>query len=137
MTHRRCVTCLKFKATSKFLEGREKCNRCRRLQISRPVGEQTRRWIYPLAPVAQRKLRSYQDGKCAICLEPRERLMVDHDHGNGFVRGLLCVNCNSGLGHFKDSTDRLTRAIHYLTMPTRAASDPFQHEFDPTATPPH
>jgi len=63
-----------------------------------------------------------QDYKCAICLteDPRghgqknKRFHVDHDHATGEVRGLLCHDCNVGLGHFKDRTDIMKDAIHYL-----------------------
>jgi hypothetical protein len=57
-----------------------------------------------------------QNGLCAICKnEPiGERLVVDHCHEGKFVRGLLCVNCNIGLGHFQDDPIRLMAAIGYL-----------------------
>ena len=63
-----------------------------------------------------------QDYKCAICLteDPRghgqknKRFHVDHDHATGEVRGLLCHACNIGLGNFKDRTDIMKDAIHYL-----------------------
>ena len=32
----------------------------------------------------------------------------------GRVRGILCFNCNVGLGNFKDSIQFLYNAIHYL-----------------------
>jgi hypothetical protein len=65
------------------------------------------------------ELRKEQDGRCAICgvLEEdaaRGRLAVDHDHETNAIRGLLCNNCNVGLGHFKDNEKLLLAAIEYL-----------------------
>jgi hypothetical protein len=65
------------------------------------------------------ELRQAQDGRCAICgvpeaEAPRARLAVDHDHDSNRIRGLLCNNCNCGLGHFKDSPSRMLAAIEYL-----------------------
>jgi hypothetical protein len=69
-----------------------------------------------------------QGGVCAICQadDPagRGRLWhIDHDHAhcpgpNGCAecfRGLLCHNCNVGLGNFKDDPALLARGIRYLT----------------------
>ena len=58
-----------------------------------------------------------QDGCCAICGEPEppyERLHIDHDHRTGVIRGLLCNNCNRGIGHLKESIPSLRAAIRYL-----------------------
>lgn len=59
-----------------------------------------------------------QEGKCKICgthkLELKRRLSVDHCHKTGKIRGLLCSNCNHGLGSFKDSVSFLENAINYL-----------------------
>ena len=59
-----------------------------------------------------------QGGRCAICRTDKSngngRFCVDHDHGSGAVRGLLCNMCNWGLGHFKDSPENLSAAISYL-----------------------
>lgn len=65
------------------------------------------------------RLYAKQDGRCAICKHPEgeKRLHVDHDHDTGLVRGLLCGNCNALLGHARDSTEILRRAIYYLIDP--------------------
>lgn len=59
-----------------------------------------------------------QNNACAICLTPvhelSTQLHVDHCHKTGKVRGLLCYNCNSGLGRFKDSKFNLSQALHYI-----------------------
>lgn len=61
-----------------------------------------------------------QSNGCWICGKAPEeigkRLSVDHDHSTGKIRGLLCVNCNIGLGNFRDDPRLLTRAIEYLTQ---------------------
>ena len=56
-----------------------------------------------------------QNGVCAICDKPQlnKRLSVDHNHGTGKVRGLLCSRCNSLLGVI-ESGDFLDRAMKYL-----------------------
>jgi hypothetical protein len=53
---------------------------------------------------------------CPICLTPltEETVRVDHDHKTGALRGLLCFNCNGGLGQFKDDPALLRRAASYL-----------------------
>ncbi|MFG1803525.1 endonuclease VII domain-containing protein [Micromonospora carbonacea] len=59
------------------------------------------------------ELLAEQGGVCAICggADPQH---LDHDHRTGWVRGILCFNCNGGLGQFRDSPTRLARAITYL-----------------------
>lgn len=59
------------------------------------------------------KLLKDQDNKCAIC-KLETKLVIDHCHANGNVRGMLCTNCNTGLGHFKDNINFLKEAINYL-----------------------
>ena len=60
-----------------------------------------------------------QNNRCAICGVHQSKLnkqfAVDHEHSTGKVRGLLCIQCNLGIGNFKDSTIILKKAISYLT----------------------
>jgi hypothetical protein len=58
-------------------------------------------------------------GACEICERKNEEvsrgLFLDHSSSTGCIRGLLCVNCNAGIGKAKDSTERLRCFIAYLT----------------------
>jgi Recombination endonuclease VII len=63
-----------------------------------------------------------QRGVCAICFQPEtatrkgviKALAVDHDHQTGEVRGLLCYECNTGIGKLKDDPEVLRNAADYL-----------------------
>ena len=78
-------------------------------------------------------LLAEQCGVCAICGEPPAvafgrpdgrpgrqgrqrvpRLVVDHDHATGKIRGLLCVHCNRGIGFLKDDPAIVRLALKYL-----------------------
>jgi hypothetical protein len=77
---------------------------------------------YGVMPDVYTRLLIEQGGVCAICSNPErmairgiiQSLAVDHDHQTGTIRGLLCNACNTGLGKFKESPDRLARALAYL-----------------------
>ena len=53
------------------------------------------------------------DGRCMICGE-QLRLVIDHNHHTGELRGLLCYSHNAGLGMFQDSPELLEKAANYL-----------------------
>lgn len=64
-----------------------------------------------------------QGGRCAICgryPSKNRALAEDHDHEDGFIRGLLCLKCNVGLGYFGDDALRLRRAAEYLRKANEA-----------------
>lgn len=88
------------------------CNICRNAQ-KRDAGLRAR---YGIGVQEYNQLLESQNGVCAICKEtcPTGRnLAVDHSHKSGKVRGLLCVRCNQGLGHFMDSEELITRMLEY------------------------
>ena len=64
------------------------------------------------------KIFAEQEGCCAICGKHQSEfelaLSVDHDHATNKIRGLLCPNCNKGLGCFKDNVKLLSEAINFL-----------------------
>ena len=55
---------------------------------------------------------------CAICKSPdaggRGAFHADHDHQMMEPRGVLCHNCNVGLGNFQDNEEILIAAIEYV-----------------------
>jgi len=68
---------------------------------------------YGIGSVQVEAMVKAQRGVCAICrTEPA--VHVDHDHETGLIRGILCFNCNGGLGQFKDDARNLMRAVEYL-----------------------
>lgn len=54
-----------------------------------------------------------QNGMWLTCERP-DPVHVGHDHETGKVRGILCFNCNQGLGDFRDDIRSLIRAVNYL-----------------------
>jgi hypothetical protein len=78
---------------------------------------------YGLTEEQYDEMETEQGGCCAICGDPprntskgNRHLHVDHDHNasNTTVRGLLCEDCNLGIGRFFDSPSLLRQAIAYL-----------------------
>lgn len=52
-------------------------------------------------------------GCCEVC-GGTKNLHVDHDHGTGEARGLLCGGCNAGIGQLGDDPERIAAAAEYL-----------------------
>ena len=74
---------------------------------------------YNLTPEKYAELLNAQKGVCAICGGVNKKdgnLNIDHDHETGRVRGLLCHNCNSGLGMMKDDPEIMTKATQYIKI---------------------
>jgi hypothetical protein len=68
-------------------------------------------------------LKLMQNNTCALCggVEPgkarnekQREWCVDHNHVTGAIRGLLCMQCNAGIGNLKDSPDLLRKAACYV-----------------------
>ena len=76
---------------------------------------------YGLSEEALADMLETSDNRCEICQTPVEHgrielgaAHIDHCHETGKVRGILCSQCNLGLGHFRDNVDYLNNAISYL-----------------------
>ena len=111
-TSRHCVECSKAKART-YYHRNGGSERAKVRHIERKYG---------LSKEEFEALLHKQECKCAICRNPLkvnsgnggDGPCIDHCHDTGKVRGILCNNCNRGLGMFKDNTEYLTSAISYL-----------------------
>jgi len=76
--------------------------------------------IYGISIDEYNTILSNQNNCCAICnrhqIEFKKRMHVDHCHKTGKVRGLLCSNCNQGIGHFYENINFLKNSIKYLEI---------------------
>ncbi len=89
-----------------YSKKRRATNRCYNLRAN-----------YGISLEEWKRLFEAQGGKCAICEtteEPSTGWHTDHCHKIGKIRGILCLNCNTGLGRFKDDVALLKKAIKYL-----------------------
>lgn len=75
---------------------------------------------YGILPEEAARMLEHQDNKCAMCekaLIPfgngNRVTHIDHDHGSGLVRSILCINCNTGLRYVEDDAFRVM-ALSYL-----------------------
>jgi RNase P subunit RPR2 len=91
---------------------RPSCDDCRKIidGVNIPSAEK-RKW-------AETK-PEYEPFQCPICQKitiPNltSKVVLDHDHSNGRVRGWICDSCNTGIGRFKDNISLLERAIIFL-----------------------
>jgi hypothetical protein len=77
--------------------------------------ERTRAWYHGLSVEGYRALLARN--ACDICGTSQGRLCIDHCHRTGRVRGLLCDNCNKGVGFFADDPGVIQAARGYLQNP--------------------
>lgn len=110
-----CRKCLIDKPLSAYHGDRRTANRKRTTCME---CRSSQRRITNISRYEYAKLLVEQSNQCAICLTPatsfERSLSVDHDHATDTVRGLLCSQCNIGLGNFKDDVALLASAIVYL-----------------------
>lgn len=140
-----CRSCATAKALSEYRFGRKDCRDCER-SAARVYGKENRarrnerlsRWrrenpraaranderkrlrkSYGITPSEVAAMALAQSGKCALC-EQEKRLVVDHCHSTGRVRGLLCHRCNTSLGWLEAHPSVFQRLAKYLHQPCHA-----------------
>lgn len=57
----------------------------------------------------------YTNKPCMICGRNAKRYAVDHCHTTGQVRGVICLNCNTVLGHIENK-EKMEHIGKYLRM---------------------
>ena len=114
MKTRKCYVCKKIKPLEEF--SKDKAQVLGRKYLCSPCNNLTKRLsIRKITKQFYTDLLTIQENKCQICKQEFFHTpYIDHCHTTGQVRGLLCRNCNTGLGYFKDNTEFLTSAIEYL-----------------------
>lgn len=118
--------------------GKVKCNTCKDCGKTKPASEfyndpclkkgiknvcvkcyadRKRQERYGLAPGQYDEMLAAQNYRCACCKEHQDNvgvLGVDHCHATGKDRALLCLNCNTALGHTYEDPWRLMQLIKYV-----------------------
>lgn len=119
-----CDRCFKLLPTSMFSNNRHKkgdvitkrpsCKDCRKKKDGISVSNSDRiEWEMKRPP-------NYTSFTCPICEKTTivgiSKIVLDHDHSNGRVRGWLCESCNTGIGRFDDNPQIVQKAIDWLVQ---------------------
>lgn len=100
----------------------KKCNNVRSSEYKKKNPDIWRKtnykYLYGISLEEYEGLLQKQEYKCYGCSIHYDaqsfRLSVDHDHKTGRVRGLLCNECNRGLGKLKDDPYILRKLAAYI-----------------------
>jgi hypothetical protein len=120
-----CADCQSEFAVKKTGKVSEVCDACQTERHRKRIRADRRRkglWeYYKLTLSEYQAMHDAQGGVCLICGgvqtgrgAKNNQLSVDHNHKTGKIRGLLCTNCNTGIGNLRDSIELLEKAITYL-----------------------
>ncbi len=138
-----CKECDKAAQRRRYAESstfREKANANSRRQakLKPRTTSASRRYMlknkYRLTELQYEALLAEQNGRCALCGAQEVgsgqwsggHFHVDHDHGDGHVRGLLCQQCNTQLGGYEALLTKVgeTALLDYLTQPCPVPAAP-------------
>lgn len=124
-----CIECFKLHNKEKYIRHRprrlkeaDEYRKANRKKFNKRSRDCTLRKKYGIGIKEYNNLLRLQNNRCLICGMHRlrakkkfnTRLHVDHNHNTKEIRGLLCNNCNAGLGYFNESIKLLKRAMEYL-----------------------
>lgn len=96
--------------------------------------------LYNVTPAWYEATLQAQGGLCAICKQPQtakhhsgtiRKLFIDHNHATGSARGLLCLKCNSSIGHIEKNRARAVNQLaFFIRQGMNEARDELQALFD-------
>ena len=128
--NKRCTKCGEEKDLSSYPKERRssdgvaaRCKSCtsayqRTLREQKGGSLYDRTVRYGMSPHEYEELLDEQLNCCACCgsSDPKRKagFVIDHDHGTGLIRGLLCHSCNIGIGLLGDTINGLEMAVNYL-----------------------
>lgn len=140
---RQCRTCLvrhpmgSFYLTVSGKHRRHKCKGCveieRKSRVDQVLSDPEsaakykamRRWTriktrYGLTQTDFQAMMLNQNDQCVICTVSFDEQPphIDHCHKTGKIRGLLCSQCNRGIGQLRDDPEVLLAAAAYLSQIT-------------------
>ena len=118
-----CDRCCRFLETKIHFSGnrlkknnvitnRPSCKECRKVKegVQIPAKEK-KLW-------EQKRPKKFSLFTCPLCekmtIVGHSKVVLDHNHHNGRVRGYLCESCNTGIGRFDDNIAQVERAIDWL-----------------------
>lgn len=113
--HTQCKKCLQKYRTQHYFRSED----YRQKRIKKATVNSRKR-KYGISEDQFQVLLESQNYCCAICsihLDNSKfslRGQLDHCHKEGTIRGVLCGQCNTALGLFKDNKNILLEAISYL-----------------------
>lgn len=122
-TEKICDRCFKHLNTEIYFENnrikkggkitkRPSCRNCRKTKNGVSISKADRETWDKIKPV------NYSSFTCPICEKTTiagiSKVVLDHCHKTGTVRGWVCESCNTGIGRFDDDPDIVYKAIEWL-----------------------
>lgn len=117
-----CNICHKLLNTTVFAKNQNaKNNR----SVRRPSCKECRKQLEGIDINRAEKIKwskskpNYEPFECPICSKKTiagitSKVVLEHDHRSGKVRGWVCDSCNTGIGRFKDDKELLKKAIKFI-----------------------
>ena len=116
-----CISCYLLRSKNYYTKNKKELtlkNKTYALENKEKIKSAKMRRKFGIAIEEKILLFAKQGNKCAICSCAENNVGrdwdIDHCHKTGKIRGILCSNCNRGLGLFQDSSEYLKQACKYL-----------------------